>query len=392
MEATEGGPVQLSRRAETFTESVIRDMTRLALQYGAVNLSQGFPDFAAPDLIKEAAIAAIRKDINQYAITWGNKSLREVLAAKFKSYNGVAIDPETDITVCCGATEAMIAALLAVTNPGDEIIVFEPFYENYGPDGILCDASVRYVTLHPPDWSFDSDELKSAFSSKTKAIIVNTPHNPAGKVFSEKELKLIAELCQKYDSLAITDEIYEHILYDGAKHMSMASLPGMRDRTITISGISKTYALTGWRVGWCIAEKKITNSIRKVHDFLTVGAPAPLQEGAVAGLKLGNEYYQQLAQDYLERRDFLWNALEKAGFGLYEKPQGAYYIIADISQFGYSNDVEFAKYLVKDVGIAVVPGSSFYSRPELGSQQVRFAFCKKMATLEAAAQKLKALC
>jgi aminotransferase len=383
--------MELSRRAETFTESVIRDMTRLALQHGAVNLAQGFPDFSAPNLIKEAAIDAIRHDVNQYAITWGSKSLREALAAKFKAYNEVTIDPETEITVCCGSTEAMISALLAVTNPRDEIIIFEPFYENYGPDAILSDAQVRYLTLHPPRWSFDPDQLKMAFSARTKAIIINTPHNPSGKVFSYQELSLIADLCQEHDALAITDEIYEHILYDGVKHISIASLPGMRERTITISGISKTYALTGWRVGWCIADKRITSSIRKVHDFLTVGAPAPLQEGAVAGLRMDTKYYEQLARDYLQRRDYLWDALQSTDFGLHEKPQGAYYIIADISQFDFSNDVAFAQHLVKEIGIAVVPGSSFYSHPSLGAKQVRFAFCKKKETLEAAVQKLRAL-
>jgi aminotransferase len=391
MRLTEGGDLQLSLRSATFTESVIRDMTRLALQYGAVNLAQGFPDFPAPDAIKAAAIEAIQNEINQYAITWGAKSLREALATKFGAYNGIVVESEKEITVCCGSTEAMIAALLAVTNPKDEIIIFDPFYENYGPDSILCDASVRYVQLRAPDWSFDEDELKSAFNANTKAIIINTPHNPTGKVFLRQELSLIAELCQQHDALAITDEIYEHILYDGAEHISIARLPGMRERTVTISGISKTYSLTGWRVGWCIAPPKITDAIRKVHDFLTVGAPHPLQEGAVAGLKLGAEYYQRLAGDYLERREFLWKVLKHAGFGLYVKPQGAYYIIADIAKFGHADDVSFARYLAKEVGVAVVPGSSFYSRPELGTDQVRFAFCKRMTTLEAAAERLQRL-
>jgi len=383
--------MQLSKRTENFTESVIREMTRLALQHGAVNLSQGFPDFPAPNALKEAAIEAIRNDVNQYAITWGARPLREALASKFEAYNGVAVNPQTEITVCCGATEAMMSALLAVANPGDEVVVFEPFYENYGPDAILCNATPRYVTLRPPDWSFDPKELEAAFNARTKAVIVNTPHNPTGKVFSMKELQQIAALCQSHDALAITDEIYEHILYDDAKHVSIASLPGMRSRTITISGISKTYALTGWRVGWCIAEGAITAAIRKVHDFLTVGAAAPLQEGAVAGLKLGQDYYRQMARDYAQRRQLLWSALKDAGFGLFQPPRGAYYIMADMSGFGFSNDVAFARHLAENVGVAVVPGSSFFATPKKGSQLVRFAFCKKTSTLEEAAKRLKRL-
>lgn len=383
--------MQLSKRTESFTESVIREMTRLALQHGAVNLSQGFPDFPAPSALKEAAIEAIRNDVNQYAITWGARPLREALAAKFEAYNGVALDPQAEITVCCGATEAMMSALFAVTNPGDEVVVFEPFYENYGPGAVLCNATPRYVSLRPPDWSFDPNELEAAFNARTKAVIVNTPHNPTGKVFSLKELQQIAALCQAHDALAITDEIYEHILYDDAKHVSLASLPGMRSRTITISGISKTYALTGWRVGWCIAQPQITAAIRKVHDFLTVGAAAPLQEGAVAGLKLGQDYYRQMARDYAQRRQLLWSALQGAGFGLFQPPRGAYYIMADMSGFGFSNDVAFARHLAENVGVAVVPGSSFFATPKNGSQLVRFAFCKKTSTLEEAAKRLKRL-
>lgn len=383
--------MKLSQRVETFTESVIRNMTRLAMEHGAINLSQGYPDFPAPPEIKEAAIAAIQNDINQYAITWGAKSLRDAIAEKFARYNGVAVDPEREITVCCGSCEAILASVLAVTNPGDEVIIFEPFYENYSPGAILCSATPRYVTLYPPDWSFDAAELKRAFSARTKAIIINTPHNPTGKVFSREELTLIAELCQHYDCLAITDEIYEHILYDGAEHVSIVSLPGMRERTITISGISKTYALTGWRVGWAIAAPEITNQIRKVHDFLTVCAPAPLQEGAVVGLRLPPEYYAQLQRDYTERRELLCNALKETGFGLYRKPQGAYYLMVSIAPFGYSDDVSFAHYLTKEVGVAVVPGSSFYARAELGRQQVRFAFCKKPSTLQEAARRLRAI-
>ena len=383
--------MELSRRTATFTESVIRDMTRLAIKHNAVNLSQGFPDFAAPDAIKEAAVDAIRADVNQYAITWGSKPLRDALTEKFAAYNGVQIDPETDITVCCGSTEAMLSALLAITNPGDEIIISDPFYENYGPDAILCDAIPRWMEHNPPDWNFDKDAVRALFNEKTKAIIITTPHNPIGKVYSREELEFIAQLCIEHDVIAITDEIYEHILYDGAEHISMASLPGMKSRTITINGISKTYALTGWRVGWCIADAEITNSIRKVHDFVTVGAAAPLQEGAVAGLKMEQAYYEQMAIEYAERRDLLWPALVEAGFGMYAKPEGAYYIMVDISKFGFENDVAFAKHLVEKIGVAVVPGSSFYADPERGSQQVRFAFCKKMETLEAAVERLRKL-
>jgi len=383
--------MKFSKRTATFTESVIRDMTRLALRHDAVNLAQGFPDFPAPDALKEAAVAAIRQEVNQYAITWGAPSLRQALAQKFERYNGVSVDPETEITVCCGSTEAMIAALLAVTNPGDEVIIPEPFYENYGPDVALCEATPRYLTHRPPSWSFDPDELRGLFNAHTKAIIVTTPHNPTGKVYTREELNLIAGLCQEHDCLAITDEIYEHILYDGAKHISLASLPGMKERTVTISGISKTYALTGWRVGWCIAPPAISNAIRKVHDFLTVGAAAPLQQGAVAGLCLEDAYYEQLARDYAWRRELLWDSLKDAGFGLYDQPRGAYYIIVDISTFGFADDVAFAKHLVEHVGVAVVPGSSFYSQPELGKNQVRFAFCKQRKTLERAAERLKDL-
>jgi len=383
--------MKFSKRTATFTESVIRDMTRLALRHDAVNLAQGFPDFPAPDALKEAAIAAIRQDVNQYAITWGAPPLRQALAEKFERYNGVSVDPETEITVCCGSTEAMIAALLAVTNPGDEVIIPEPFYENYGPDVALCEATPRYLTHRPPSWSFDPDELRGLFNERTKAIIVTTPHNPTGKVYTREELNLIAGLCQEHDCLAITDEIYEHILYDGAKHISLASLPGMKERTVTISGISKTYALTGWRVGWCIAPPAISNAIRKVHDFLTVGAAAPLQQGAVAGLCLEEAYYDGLARDYAGRRALLWDSLKDAGFGLYDRPRGAYYIIVDISKFGFADDVAFAKHLVEHVGVAVVPGSSFYNQPELGKNQVRFAFCKQRETLERAAERLKDL-
>ncbi len=395
----------LSDKVEHFTESVIREMTRQTMQHSAVNLAQGFPDFPAPAEIKRAAQEAIAADVNQYAITWGAKSLRNAIARQMKAAQGIEVDPEKEIAVCCGSTEAMIATLLAVCNKGDEIIVFEPFYENYGPDSILSGATPRFVSLRPPqkaggEWTFDPQELREAFQhkvrshhahpSKTKAIIVNTPNNPTGKVFSRKELELIRDLCVEYNVLAITDEIYEHILYDGSEHISLARLDGMRDRTITINGLSKSYSVTGWRVGWAVAPPAITNAIRKVHDFLTVGAPAPLQEAGAVALSLPASYYRELADRYRTRRDHLIPALEKAGFRCY-LPRGAYYVMTDISGFGFANDVEFAAHLVKEVGIACVPGSSFYKHPKDGSQQVRFAFCKKPETLDEAARRLEKL-
>ncbi|MBP1697740.1 MAG: aminotransferase class, partial [Deltaproteobacteria bacterium] len=377
-----------SDRASKFTESVIREMTRVCLKHEGVNLAQGFPDFPAPAKIKEAALDAIRADLNQYAITWGEPNLRQAITEKFAWYNGVTIDPEREITVCCGATEAMISSLMAIVNSGEEVIVFEPFYENYGPDTILCNAKPRFITLHEPDWHFDEKELTKAFNNKTKAIIINTPNNPTGKVFSREELQFIADLCLKWGVIAATDEIYEHILYDGAKHISMASLPGMRDQTITVNSISKTYSLTGWRVGWAIAPEHLTTSIRKVHDFLTVGAPHPLQEAAATALRMDRSYYTTLAMEYRERRDFFSRVLEEAGFRIY-LPRGAYYIMTDVGHFGFSDDVAFAFHLVEKFGIATVPGSSFYSRSSLGKTKVRFCFPKKKETLEQAAEKLR---
>ena len=377
-----------SGRVMKFTESVIREMTRICHKHHGVNLAQGFPDFPAAEEIKEAAVRAIRSDMNQYAITWGEPNLREAIAEKFAWYNGVSIDPEREITVCCGATEAMISSLMALVNSGEEVIVFEPFYENYGPDTILCNAKPRFITLHEPDWHFDEKELTKAFNNKTKAIIINTPNNPTGKVFSCEELQFIADLCLKWGVIAATDEIYEHILYDGAKHISIASLPGMRDQTITINSISKTYSLTGWRVGWAIASAALTASIRKVHDFLTVGAPHPLQEAAATALRIDRSYYQTLAQEYEERRDFFGQVLDEAGFRIY-RPYGAYYMMTDIGHFAFSDDVAFAYYLVEKFGVATVPGSSFYSRSPLGKTKVRFCFPKKKETLEQAAEKLR---
>ncbi len=382
----------ISEKAERFGESVIRDMTRQAQLHGAINLAQGFPDFPAPSEIKRAAQDAIAADMNQYAITWGAKPLRDAIARKMKAWQGLEVDPEAEITVCCGSTEAMIASLMAVTNAGDEIVVFEPFYENYGPDAILSGARPRFVTLHPPadavgEWHFEERELRAAFGPRTKAIVLNTPNNPTGKVFTPAELEFIRDLCLEFDALAITDEIYEHIIYDGAQHISIATLEGMRERTITINGMSKTYSVTGWRVGWSIAPPLLTGAIRKVHDFLTVGAPAPLQQAGAVALALPESYYHQLADGYRARRERLLPALRQAGFKTYI-PRGAYYIMTDISGFGFPDDVSFAQHLVKEVGVASVPGSSFYSRPELGAHQVRFAFCKTDATLDQAAQRL----
>ncbi len=380
--------MRISQKAARFTESVIRDMTRQALQHNAVNLAQGFPDFPAPAELKAAAQQAVGEDINQYALTWGAQNFRRALAAKWAAWQGFEIDPEQEITVCCGSTEAMIATLLALVDPGEEVIVFEPFYENYGPDAILSGATPRYVTLHPPatpdgEWRFDPAELRAAFNTKTRAIILNTPHNPTGKVFTRVELEQIRDLCVEFDVLAITDEIYEHIVYDGTKHIALATIAGMRERTVTINSLSKSYSVTGWRVGWAIAPPELTSAIRKVHDFLTVGAAAPLQAAGAVAVALPASYYQQLAARYDERRRLLLEALRAAGFTAW-RPQGAYYIMTDISAFGAADDRSFAHHLVQEVGVASVPGSSFYSDPARGARQVRFAFCKRAETLERA--------
>ncbi|OLE85774.1 MAG: aminotransferase [Acidobacteria bacterium 13_1_20CM_2_60_10] len=391
----------LSAKAEQFTESVIREMTRLAVKHNAVNLSQGLPDFPAPAEIKEAARRAIADDINQYAITWGAKPLRDAVVEKFARTQGVKVDPEREITICCGSTEAMMSSMMAMINPGDEIVVLEPFYENYGPDAILSGATPRFVKLRPPDWSFDEKELAAAFGPRTKAIILNTPNNPTGKVFTRAELEFIRDLCVRWNSFCITDEIYEHILYDGAEHVSMARIEGMRDRTITVNGMSKTYSVTGWRVGWAIAPPEATSAIRKVHDFLTVGAAAPLQQAGALALRLPQSYYNKLASDYVARRERLLKILERAGFIAF-KPRGAYYIMTDISRFNPrdfshfaagadTNDVAFVKYLVEKIGVAAVPGSSFYNDPRDGASQVRFTFCKKESTLAAAEARLAKL-
>jgi aminotransferase len=367
---------------------VIREMTRLAVEVKAVNLAQGYPDFSAPEEIKRAAQEAIAQDVNQYAITWGSKPFRDAIAAKYRKWHGLDYDPDREITVCCGATEGMIASMLAVTNPGDEVIVFEPYYENYGPDTLLCEAKRKLVTLRPPDWTFDPDELRRAFTQRTKAIILNSPNNPTGKVFTRQELETIAALCEEFDALAITDEIYEHILYGSASHIPIMTLPGMRERSILVNSMSKTYSVTGWRVGWVLAPPDLTDSIRKVHDFLTVGAAAPLQQAGVLAMSLPDSYYDKLAKDYQGRRDLLLSRLEQAGFRCF-RPDGAYYIMTDVRDFGFPNDHAFVRHMIEQAGVAAVPGSSFFYNPDQGSSLIRFCFCKKYETLEEAGRRLQ---
>lgn len=374
-----------------FTESVIREMTRLSMVHGAINLAQGYPDFPAPEFIKRAAIDAINADINQYAITWGSPRLRQAIAAKTKRFYGLDLDPDREITVTCGATEAMMAVLLAVVEPGDEVIVFEPFYENYVPDAAMSGAKLVFVTLKAPDFTFDPAELRAAFTERTRAIIVNTPNNPSGKVFTRLELKEIAALCEEFDALCITDEIYEHILYDEREHVPMATLPGMYDRTVTISGLSKTFSVTGWRLGYVLARPELSNAIRKVHDFLTVGAPAPLQEAAAVAMEQADAYYPELREMYARKREQLLIPLLEAGFACH-RPEGAYYIMADFTGLGFDgDDVAFAQYLTETVGVAPVPGSSFYRSREAGAHFVRFTFSKSDETLAEAARRLRSM-
>jgi aminotransferase len=378
--------IHTAQRASTFKESVIREMTRVSNQHGAINLAQGFPDFAMPEPMKDAACAAIHGDINQYAITWGTPALRLAIAEKYRRWYDMEVDPEREITVCCGATEAMASVFLALVDPGDEVIVFEPYYENYGPDAILAGAKPVFVPLEGLDWQLDPDKLRAAFNDRTRAIVVNTPHNPTGRVFTREEIGLIAELCIKHDVIAITDEIYEHIRYAGGHHV-LATWPGMRERTVTISGLSKTFSCTGWRLGYAIASPEMSSPIRKIHDFLTVGAPAPLQAAGAIGMAFGPDYYNEMALEYRERRDMMVSALDEAGFK-FSSPEGAYYILADFTGISDLRGVEFAMWLAKEVGVATVPGTSFYREPRLGEHVTRFAFCKKKETLEKAAERL----
>lgn len=379
-------------RTAGFTESVIREMTRLIAEYhpvDGINLAQGFPDFPAPQALKDAATEAIQGDVNQYAITWGAKAFRDGIAAKTEHFLGLAVEPETEITVCCGATEAMISAMLATVNPGDEVIIFEPYYENYGPDCILAGATPRFVPLRAPTWEFDRDELAAAFGPRTRAIVLNTPNNPTGKVFSRDELAFIARLCESWDCLALTDEIYEHLVYDGLEHVSIATLSGMRERTVIINGLSKTFSVTGWRVGYCIAPPSITTAIRKVHDFLTVGAAAPLQAAGALAMTFPDSYYDTLREEYAVRRDFMLESLSAAGLNPIT-PRGAYYVMCDVGHLGFDTDTDLARWLVEMHGLAVVPGSSFYQEPP-DRTFIRFAFPKRMATLERASEKMLAI-
>ncbi len=379
-----------SLKASSFTESVIREMTRLAIEHDAINLSQGYPDFAAPMELKDAARAAIAADINQYPITWGAETFREAIAAKYRDLYGMGwVDPQRHVTVTCGSTEAMIASMLGVLDPGDEVVIFEPYYENYGPDTILSGAVPRLVTLREPDWTFDEDELRAAFNPRTRGIVINTPNNPTGKVFTREELTLIAELCVEHDVIAFTDEIYEHITYDGTAHIPPGAIEGMAERTVTISALSKTYAVTGWRVGWVVAPDALTGGIRNTHDFLTVAAAAPLQEAGATALAMPPSFYEKTALEYLARRDLMVALLTETGFSV-RPPEGAYYVMADVSGVaGGRGDVDFAMFMASEVGVAVVPGSSFFSDPARGRHLVRFAFPKRLETLEAAGERLR---
>jgi aspartate/methionine/tyrosine aminotransferase len=377
-----------SSRLEYFSESVIRKMTRIANAHGAVNLSQGFPDFQPPELLLRALQDVVTKGPHQYAVTWGAQNFREALAKKQSRFMGMPIDPEREIVVTCGSTEAMMTAMMTVCNPGDKVVVFSPFYENYGADAILSGAKPIFVPLHPPNFTFDEDELRGAFEQRPKALILCNPSNPTGKVFTLEELQFIAELADQYDVFVITDEVYEHIVYKPYKHIYFASLPGMFERTISCSSLSKTYSITGWRLGYMIAPPAIIDGARKVHDFLTVGAPAPLQEAAVTALGFPDDYYERLIETYTEKRDFFIKGLEEEGL-TYTFPQGAYYVMMDISEFGCSEDTVFCEWMAKEVGVAAVPGSSFFQ--EDVRNLIRFHFAKKKETLEDALQKLSTL-
>jgi aspartate/methionine/tyrosine aminotransferase len=384
----------ISKRVQGFTESVIREMTRVNNQHGGINLAQGMPNFQPPPEVLAAAHRAIDGDFHQYAITWGTPRLRRAIADKYRRFYGMAVEPDLHVTICCGSTETMLATLLAVLNPGDEVIIFEPFYENYGPGCIIAGAEPVFVPLEPPDFRFDPDRLSRAVTARTRAIIFNSPNNPSGKVFSRAELEVIAEVCRRHDLLAITDEIYEHIIYDGTEHVPIATLPGMAERTVTISGISKSYSVTGWRIGYAIASEELSIGIRRAHDFITVGAPHPLQEAAVAAFELPNSYYVSLRTSYQARRDLLLGKVQEAGFDAYS-PRGAYYILTDaahfLPRFGCRDDREFAMFLVKEIGVATVPGSSFYAHGELGKTKIRFCFPKTDDILIEAGRRLQKL-
>ncbi|WP_422927593.1 pyridoxal phosphate-dependent aminotransferase [Singulisphaera sp. PoT] len=380
----------LAQKASRFTESVIRGMSVEAAKHKAVNLAQGMPDFPAPAELKAAACRAIEADVNQYAITWGSRELRHAIAEHAGWHLGLAVDPETEITVTCGSTEAMLVALMALINPGDEVILSQPFYENYWPDCVLAGATPRFVPVRPPDWRFDPDELAAAFNDKTKAIILCNPNNPTGAVATREDLEMIAALCRKWDVIAITDEIYEHIIYDGREHIALASLEGMQERTVTVGGMSKTFAVTGWRIGTMIAPKGLTHAFRQIHDYVSIGAAAPLQEAGAFAYRMPREYFARLSQDYQARRDRLCSALLEIGFDL-ELPHGAYYVMANIEAFGATDDVAFARHLVREVGVATVPGSSFFLDKTLGQQYIRFCFCKRDETLDLAISRLRTL-
>ena len=377
---------ELSRRTAGFTDSVIRRMTRISNQYGAVNLSQGFPDFDPPKEILNRLAEVTKEDFHQYSITWGAQNFREALARKHKHFTGTEIDPNGEIVVTCGSTEAMMAAMMSVTNPGDKVIVFSPFYENYGADTILSGAEPIYVPLIPPAFSFDADVLEAAFKQHPKALILCNPSNPCGKVFTYDELKIIADLAEKYDTFVITDEVYEHIVYAPHKHTYFSTLPNMRERTIMCGSLSKTYSITGWRLGYVIASPQIIETVKKVHDFLTVGAAAPLQEAAVVGLNFGDDYYADLQRKYTEKRDLFLNGLDRLGIS-HTVPEGAYYILLDISEFGYESDLDFCEKLAEKVGVGAVPGSSFFKEPE--NRYIRLHFAKKNATLNDALNRLE---
>jgi aminotransferase len=384
----------LSKRVEAFTESVIREMTRVVHEHGGVNLAQGMPNFRPPDALLEAAHRAIDGDAHQYSITWGAPALRRAVAEKYRRFYGLDVEADANVTICCGATETMLSTLLALLNPGDEVIIFEPFYENYGPGCIIAGAEPVWVPLEPPAFTFDPERLERAVSPRTRAILFNTPNNPSGKVFSRAELETIADVCRRHDLYAITDEIYEHIVYDGLSHTAMASLPGMAERTVTISGISKSYSVTGWRVGWAVAPPEISNGIRRVHDFVTVGAPHPLQQAAVAALMLPDSYYVWLREMYQAKRDLLLGYLDRAGFVTY-RPRGAYYVLTDVAHFmeryRVPDDTAFAMFMVKEIGVATVPGSSFYAHSHLGKTKIRFCFPKTDDVLHEAGARLATL-